>query len=193
MKSTSILGISMTRRSRRRMLVAVVYLLLAAFVVFGVVLRHNNNLLRPGDFLGGFNLLFVILFTGVSRVIFGQMVDQTTFPVPPQEGPGSGLPVSLLEYARKPASAPDERDLAVRNRAYFLAFRIIAAYSALLWLVYVALNSWTTQVSVNLAALLLFPLIVMAITLPQAILLWSEPDLPAPDEELRPATASHLG
>jgi len=189
MKETSILGISMTRRSRRRMLVFTVYLLLAVFVVLGVALHRDNHLLRPGDFLSGFNLLFVILFTGVSRLIFGRLIEQTTFPVPPQEGPGSDRPISLFGNVRRPAD-PDERDMAVRNWAYFQAFRMIAVYSVLLWFAYSFLNAfWMPQVSLNIAALLLFPLIVMATTLPQAVLLWSEPDTPAPDEELSSAAA----
>ena len=44
----------------------------------------------------------------------------------------------------------------------------------------------------SLSSIRLFPLIVMAITIPQAILLWSKPDIPAPNEELSPATASHF-
>jgi hypothetical protein len=188
MKETSILGISMTRRSRRRMLVFTVYLLLGTFVVLGVALHRDNHLLRPGDFLGGFNLLFVILFTGVSRLIFGRLVEQTTFPVPPQEGPGSYRPISLFGNVRRPTD-PDERDMAVRNWAYFQAFRMIAVYSVLLWLVYLGLNASMVQISLNIAALLLFPLIAMATTLPQAVLLWSEPDVPASDEELSSAAA----
>jgi hypothetical protein len=189
MKETSIFGISMTRRSRRRMLVLTVYLLLTALVTLGVALKRDNHFLRPGDFVSGFNLLFVLLFSGISRSIFGQLVEQTTFPTPPREGPGSALPVSLMEYARKPLGSPDERDLEVRNRAYFQAFRIIASYSVVLWLIYLLLNATIAQISLNLATLLLFPLIVMTITLPQAVLLWSEPDLPAPDEELSAAPA----
>jgi hypothetical protein len=46
------------------------------------------------------------------------------------------------------------------------------------------LNSLMTQISLSMAALLLFPLIVMATTLPQAVLLWSEPDLSPSEEEL---------
>jgi hypothetical protein len=189
MKRTSIMGISMTSRSRRRMLVFIVYFLLAIFVVLGVALHRDNLLLKPGDFLSGFNLLFVILFTGVSRLIFGSLIEQTTFPVPPQEGPGDGRPISLFGSAR-PMGSPDERDLEVRNRAYFQSFRMIAVYSVLLWFAYSFLNAfWMPQVSLNIAALLLFPLIVMAITLPQALLLWSEPDVPAPDEEMSSASA----
>jgi hypothetical protein len=182
MKETSILGISMTRRSRRRMLVSAVYLLLSLFVIFGVAFRWDNRLPRPGDFWLEGNILFVVLFTGVSRVIFGSLVEQTTFPTPTQEG--RGLPLSLFAQRRKSTDAPDERDLAVRNRAYFHAFRYIAAYSAILWMVYSALNSLMTQISLSMAALLLFPLIVMATTLPQAVLLWSEPDFSPSEEEL---------
>jgi hypothetical protein len=166
-----------------------VYLLLVIIIVFGVARHRDNYLLKPGDFLGGFNLLFVILFTSVSRLIFGSLVEQTTFPVPPQEGAGSDRPTSLFGYARRPTDAPDERDMAVRNWAYFQSFRMVAVYAVLLWLVYLVLNISMVQISLNIAALLLFPLIAMATTLPQAVLLWSEPDLPAPDEELSSAAA----
>jgi hypothetical protein len=188
MKQTSILGISMTRRSRRRALVFTVYVLLAIFAVLEMALHRDTQLLKPGDFLGGFNLLFVVVFTGVSRLAFGRLVEQTTFPFSPQDGSGSDRPISLFGSVRRPTD-PDERDMAVRNWAYFQAFRIIAVYSVLLWFAYLLLNVSMVQISLNIAAMLLFPLIVMAITLPQAVLLWSEPDLFASDEELSSATA----
>lgn len=150
-------------------------------VVLRLALHHD--FFMQGAALNAFNFLFVVVFTGVSRVVFGQLVEQTTFPLPPQEGPGNGRPESLLAYARHPVSAGrdlDERDLMVRNRAYFYAFRFIAIYSALLWIAY----SFVTRISLQAAALLLLPLIVMAITLPQAVVLWTEPDVPAFEDEL---------
>jgi hypothetical protein len=81
----------------------------------------------------------------------------------------------------------DERQLAVRSRAYFRAFQSIAIYTALLWLVIAVISRFRSAIPLDLMALSMFPLLVMAVTLPQAWVLWTEPDLPIADEELAPA------
>ena len=188
MHNTSILGISMVKRSRRRVFVTVVYLLLSALIALVIWIRHD---LFSGSFLSTFNLLFIILFTGISRALFGQMCRQDTFPA---AAVGDNKTVSwryntIFGSYRDPNAVEDadERQLAVRNRAYFKAFQSIAIYTALLWLVIAVISRFRSAIPLDLMALSVFPLLVMAVTLPQAWVLWTEPDLPIADEELAPA------
>jgi len=182
MHNTSIFGISMVKRSRRRVFVTVVYLLLTALITLAVWRRHG--LLR-GSVLSNFNLLFVILFMGISRSLFGQIFRQDTFPAADNRRV-SWKYISIFGSYHDPDGMEDadERQLAVRNRAYFRAFQVTAIYASLLWFAIAGVYSFRDTVSLDLVALFAFPLLVMAVTLPQAWVLWTEPDLPSLDEEL---------
>ena len=176
MQRTKFLGISMAQRSRRRTLVVSIYGLLAALIV-GVALAHGRNPLVASDYLGGYNLVFILVFSGISRLAFGTLVRQATIPVP-ADNPNQWKYISIAKpvpYAGP--GNPDERELAVRNRAYYFSFRLMAAYLLLMWAVFLIVNIKTRSVSVNLTSALLFPLIVMALTLPQAVVLWTEPNV----------------
>lgn len=69
----------------------------------------------------------------------------------------------------------DEREVAVRNAAYFVAFRAMSIYAVILTPL-----AWATRpgIAVLTLHLLAIPLMTMAITLPQAVVLWTEPDVP---------------
>ncbi|MEJ2009403.1 MAG: hypothetical protein P8Z30_14825 [Acidobacteriota bacterium] len=73
---------------------------------------------------------------------------------------------------------PDEREMAIRNAAYYRSFRIIRAYSITLVL---AIPLWQDlglpipRQSWMVAFLLLA---FVGVTLPQAVILWTEPDVP---------------
>jgi hypothetical protein len=177
MQRTKFLGISMTQRSHRRVLVACVYSFLTALVVSAGLIHQRNPLLGT-DFIAGINTVFVLVFTGISRLAFGALVPQATFPVPADNTPNRWKYISIANPLRYTGPGdPDERELEVRNRAYFIAFRIAAVYSVLLWPVFLFLNMNVHAIPVSLAASLVFPLIVMALTLPQAVVLWTEPDV----------------
>ncbi|HEX7287587.1 MAG TPA: hypothetical protein VF532_15470 [Candidatus Angelobacter sp.] len=185
MQRTKYLGISMAERSHRRALVACVYIFLAAILVSAGLLHKRNPL--PGRNFLGVNLVFGIVYCGISRVAFGALVRQATFPLP-VDNPDPWKYISIKKPVRYTGPGdPDERELAVRNRAYYLAFRIMAIYSLALWPVLLIMEMNTHAVSVNLAATLVFPLIVMALTLPQAVVLWTEADVPVENGE--PAVA----
>jgi hypothetical protein len=90
-------------------------------------------------------------------------------------------PLSLGLSYKRDQDAPDERDIAVRNAAYFQAYRVLAYYSILGFYVAGALlesDAMTKFARVGAAEVLFFVLLMMATTLPQALLLWTEPDLP---------------
>jgi hypothetical protein len=183
MQRTKFLGISMTRRSRRRALVVSVYVLLAALIV-SVALAHGRNPLLSSDFGGGINFVFVVVFTGISRLGFGSLVRQATVPVR-ADSRNQWKYISITKPVPYTGPGdPDERELVVRNWAYYLSFRLMAAYLLPLWAVILIVNMKAHSISVNLASALLFPLIVMALTLPQAVVLWTEPDAAVEDGAL---------
>jgi hypothetical protein len=81
----------------------------------------------------------------------------------------------------------DEREMHLRNRAHYQAYKVLTIALTLLWL----LADWKMKVPRLLAWMhvsvdgLLYALVLMAIvaalTLPQAILLWTEPDMEPTD------------
>lgn len=135
------------------------YLVIATFLV--------NRL-----FLGGYN------FGGLIKPFSGK---------PPQR---SEAPPFLLLALRvyRPGRAEneyrsDERELQQRDRAHYQAYQALAVVLAVLWL----LAGWRTfnpkllawvPVSADLLIYgVVLAAIVVALTLPQAILLWTEPDM----------------
>ena len=111
----------------------------------------------------------------LSFQIFGRVVEQTVFPQP-RVAP---MTLGLMRTRRDPGE-PDERDIAIRNAAYFKAYRLLGIY-----LVLVCLIMWSVFESGSRFTiwLVVFPLLVLVPTLPQAVILWTAPDLP---EDSRP-------
>jgi hypothetical protein len=86
--------------------------------------------------------------------------------------------LGLEPRRRRREDEPDERDIAVRNSAYFEAYRALAVYSIAVWVaspLFLALKASTAARGLQL---LIMPLLAMALTLPQAVVLWTEPDVP---------------
>jgi hypothetical protein len=72
----------------------------------------------------------------------------------------------------------DEREVAVRNAAYFTAYRAVAVCWFVAWiasLYALDLSAHTARLLVSCLGLLLF---VVIFTLPSAVILWREPDVP---------------
>ncbi|HTV81967.1 MAG TPA: hypothetical protein VME18_04910 [Acidobacteriaceae bacterium] len=104
-----------------------------------------------------------------------------------KDGSAYGIdPVRLRRFSSIPprpsGSAYDERDIATRDRAHYLA------YSTLRWAMIILVLGMMVNMdwpSARVAQILLFlsvPFAVVFFSLPQAILLWCEPDLD-PDPE----------
>jgi hypothetical protein len=90
--------------------------------------------------------------------------------------------LGLAPNRRRNKDEPDEREVAVRNAACFEAYRALAVYSFAIglaiwaaWPLFISLNASTV---VRVLQLLFMPLLAMALTLPQAVVLWMEPDVP---------------
>jgi len=165
LQTTTLLGVSLVPQKNRRLLVTATYLIVL-FVLVAIVLTTSGH---SRYFQLILNLVFLVP-VNVSLYFFGRVVEQTVFPVLRR------TPVSLdLSGRRREVGEPDERDLLVRNAAYFTAYRLVAAYSLFVCLmVWPAFDSGSTLFPL----LLLLPLLVFAPTLPQAVILWSEPDVP---------------
>jgi hypothetical protein len=168
LRTPAFLGFSMVRRTNRRLLVATTYAILLALMATVIIILPSG---RRDDAI--WMCLFLAYF-GVSRAILGRLVEDTVLPV----SRGAGLISLRLAPRHRGEDEPDERDVAVRNAAYFEAYRALAVYSIALWVASPLFFSMSGSTSFRLLLLLTMPLPAMALTLPQAVLLWNEPDVP---------------
>jgi asparagine N-glycosylation enzyme membrane subunit Stt3 len=184
-ENTELFGISMASRTNRRALVAITYVFAALLIVASVLLARfvmgmpGRSLLKVvlGMFawLPVFLVQIIIPGSGTFKGIFGRLVPEQTFsfrvPVIRSLGLARGVLCDLPEA--------DEREIRVRNSAYFLAFKILARYAfVFLFACVVPLVNSEGAVARTVAVFASIPLVVMLFTLPQAIIIWTEPDLP---------------
>jgi len=169
-RTPAILGFSMVSRSNRRLLVATTY------AVFLMLVAALIVILPSGRQYYAVGMCLALAYNVVSRSIFGRLVKDTVLP---EFRGGEMTGLDLAPRHRHSEDNPDEREVAVRNAAYFEAFRALAMYSFAIWLASPLFFSLTGSTAVRVLLLLTMPLLVMALTLPQAVVLWSEPDVPA--------------
>ena len=180
LRNTEYLGISMATQRNRRLLVILTYAGFAS-LVFVHAIRHRGN----GTDLSFFVLICILL---AGRAAFGYLVP--VYPFSYSSAAVSAVPEvrSLLHPERNEAfrdqerdpAPPDERDIVVRNRAYYVAFNSVMVYTLALAMVggFVSDPQLSRRLPVaTLAPYALLPILLMATTLPQAIILWTEPDL----------------
>lgn len=181
LRTTKYLGLSMASRRNRRLLVIATYGAFALSIAVHAI-RHPSG--RFGDL--GFDVLLCLLLT--SRIAFGYLVPTSPFShnaasvssVPEVKSlmhPERNAPFRDEERDPEPL---DERDIIVRNRAYYVAFNAILGYSILAWLVgsFLADPKFSNRFDLGfLTQYGLLPILVMATTLPQAVILWTEPDV----------------
>lgn len=147
-------GMKMTRRSNRRWVVAVTY---AALLASGTILWTSNR----GEALT-FPFLLLVTSLFVNGVIFG----------------GYGCWGLIRPFnANKPLgfgtpSHNDERDLRRRDRMHFYAYRIVVSLVVLGY--FLGRDSFGHP---QLGNALLVGALILGLTLPQALLLWIEPDM----------------
>ena len=175
--------ISTARRQRRRLLVIAIYF---AFVLLMAVLWTTTQWRGTGYYVIYLAILACRLFLGGS--IAGGLVKPFNGKAPKQhEMPPPLLALKLRVY--QPVRAPDaayrndERELHQRDHAHYLAFQAVGVavcvpmFIASMRLIRPSLMSWipvqpdAMYYGLTLVALILF------LTLPQVILLWTEPDM----------------
>jgi len=176
-------AVNLSRQGQRRRLVIGIYGVLALTMVFlGWV-----DLWRPS----GYYLVFLavlmnhFLLGGYGR---SGLVRPFDGKAPRQQNMASPL-IPLGIYLRLTCALPegdwrsDERETALRDRVHYQAYQWISAALGAVWL----LSGWATAKSSSLPALrsaaemLLYPVVlasvVLMLTLPQAMLLWNEPEM----------------
>jgi hypothetical protein len=176
--------VDMAPRTRRRALVALIYAGLAALMAgFWFVDRWSDTgyylvlatFVINRFFLGGYN------FGGLIKPFSGKPPRRSDAPPP-------FVLLALRVYRPERGESEyrsDERELSQRDRAHYYAYQALVIALCVLWV----LTSWNTfrprllaWVLGSLSMLIygvVLAAIVVALTLPQAILLWSEPDMEA--------------
>jgi len=182
--------ISMAHQSRRRALVVILY---AALAILMVVLFVSTGWRGTGGFVIWAAIFACRFFLG--GYYSGGLVKPFNGKAPKQHVmPPSLLALKLRVYQAVPAGddsawRSDERELHQRDHAHYLAFQAIGAVIcvpmliASMRLIRPSLMSWIPMppdamyYGLTLVALILF------LTLPQAILLWTEPDMEEENQE----------
>jgi hypothetical protein len=88
-----------------------------------------------------------------------------------------------VPYAEASGAAPDERQVEVRNRSFFRAYQFLAGITSF-WLLYQSLGIsvqrklpqlWLPQ-TYSEHSVVFWTFLILALTVPNAILAWAEPD-----------------
>lgn len=183
-----VLGISMERRMTRRKLVCGVYAVLAAVCGASIVFAQTEPFLYSWAIYATMMVAFFV-FGGSGR--YGLI---KPFPnKAPRPEPGM-VEVIRLQLAPMTAGTPDdaswrndERELSRRDRAHYLAFQVIGiAVMLLLVVATFGLRSamglrhaeWlTVRLALNVMYAIALVGSMLVVTLPAAIILWTEPDM----------------
>lgn len=176
--------IQKSRRNRRR-IVVVYYVVTLAIGYFAWDFVHHGWS-RDGlhgflyGFFPGILLSWLILFPGL---LGGIHAGGLVRPFSPRYGrtaynaPLTGLFLTGRHRRDEAVTPADERDVAVRDHAHYLALSFIRMVVLLLavavWAATLMRAAWLP----GLASIGICALLILAMTLPQAILLWTEPDM----------------
>jgi hypothetical protein len=165
------LGFPMSRRHNRRLLVAVTYATLLPLMAAVIVVVPGVN-----PYLAVW-MCFILAYNVASRAILGRLTKDTVLP---ERRGGQLTSLRLAPGQPRGEEEPDEREVAVRNAAHFEAYRVLAMYSIIIWVALPLLLPFSLSAStlVRVLELLAMPLLAIALTLPQAVVLWTEPDVP---------------
>jgi len=176
--------VDMARRSRRRLLVVMIYAVLAALLIGLWFVDHWRV---TGTYVFWAALLACRLFLG-GQYSYG-LVKPFTGRGPRRTGmPPSLLLLKLHLYQPVPSPADsafrnDERELQQRDRAHYQAYQALGIAVVLAWFVsYMGMMRPALLTSLPLSrdqihyGLMLVTLMLF-LTLPQCILLWTEPDM----------------
>jgi hypothetical protein len=174
LRSPAFLGFSMVRRKSRRRLVVVTYAILLAFMAVMMAVSTSAPRMIGGRF-AGFMWCLLLAYNVVTWSIFGRLAKDTVLP---QIRGDEITSLGLTPRPRRSEYDLDERELAVRNAAYFTAYRAVAVYSILAWMVLMYSFELSTSTAFILVQWLVIPLLAMVLTLPPAVVLWREPDVP---------------
>ncbi len=163
---TQLLGIRIDRRSRRRGLVIVLYASYAVLVTCFALAEKS-----------GIGLVFTagLLPSGLALMSAFWAISQLALPYATE---GMGRNEQLV----------DERQLQVRDRAFYRAYQILSSVFGL-WVVYEGIARtnerqwfWVPQTFDEYQAIV-WGYLLVSMTLPSALIAWTEPDLIDSDEK----------
>lgn len=187
MISNYFFGTRITRRSSRRWIVAAFWCYALAMAVAPTVRQIHHELTPLGAYLTFFLLLLVTLCLG--GVCVGGMVRpfRNAHFVRAQQRPKIQ---PLFVQAAKARGIPDLRDFSLderevldRDQCHFLAYTVVRWSAPVLMGLYCGLGTWRPEAMATLGPLFLYLLTLVLWSLPQSILLWTEPDMEADSQE----------
>jgi hypothetical protein len=177
-------SIDMAPRTNRRALVVLIYTGMAALMA--------GLWMLDGWHVTGVYLVFATLL--VNRVFlggygFGGLIKPFNGKAPARsEAPPPFLMLALRVYQLPPEENQfrnDEREVRQRDRAHYLAYQVLSVALAGMWLLAdwklnsTRLLAWVPVSADAMLYGLVLAAVVVSVTLPQAILLWTEPDMEA--------------
>lgn len=167
-----------TRRSRR-ILVVSFYLGFVAFAILFLWIKgfdHYDHLVPLSFFFSA--LLGGILYPGPVRVFSPWQYRLRGVPDRPADLAGLRLSSDGQPARPDPIYRLDEHDIARRDRAHYLAYSVLRWPAILaVWLGLMFYMDWLPAHFAHVLLLVAPPLALLFFSLPQAILLWTEPDL----------------
>jgi hypothetical protein len=174
--------IDMARRAHRRTLVVLIYAAMATLMACLWPVDHWRT--------AGTYMIFATLFVNrfcLGGYNFGGLIKPFNGKAPRQsDAPPSFLLLALHVYQPAPEDREyrnDERELVQRGNAHYKAYQAVMVVLCLLWFVVTFSRNnpramaWIHVPTEQLLYVLVLGTIVAGLTLPQAILLWTEPDM----------------
>lgn len=173
----------MSARKRRRKLVIFIYAAIAAVMIDTWFLDHwqgTGAYVLYAAFFACFLFLGGTYRTGLVKPFNNRRPRAYTDPPP-------FLLLKLHTYPSIPGNGSDdlndERELHQRGYAHYKAYQVVGIAVTLIWALAMfrtLLSAWFRWISVSPDTLyygLMMIVVVLVLTLPQAILLWTEPDM----------------
>ena len=167
-RETTFFGIPLQSRRKRRLIVVAYYLLVIVFplFIFGGAHWLTTALVSQTFILG--SLLGGLKSQGPVKRFEGEDYDSL---------PDQTVTLNLSGLDRRPGvTRLDEREVHQRDHAHYRAYAIVrlvlAAATAACWLLMDRGYNWPQ----HWMPVLLWTLLIFVLSLPQAILLWTEPD-----------------
>ena len=159
-----VLGVSMNSRRNRRLLVACLYAFIGLLIVLALLQKHITGM-----------SISILVLAVINPLIFGDFLFW-----------GKTHGGLLRPFHQDPKRPNDERELAARDAAHFRAYTtLVLLLFTLLFAPELTAPDWLSPYTDHLSPTeilfytrtSLWGLLGFALTLPQAILLWSEPDI----------------
>lgn len=177
--------VSMARRNRRRTMIVLIYFIIAVLVIAACA---NSRLNDMGVYVLWAAIFACRLFLG-GNAPGGLVKPFNSKGQREWESPPSLLALKLRVYQPIPGLGADyrndERELHQRDRAHYWAYQILGVSILVPWFIlsFPKLGFLISHaLAIQIVSGMLLASIAMFLTLPQAILLWTEPDM----EELEP-------